>query len=102
MADITIHGLDEEVLERLRLDAEATGQSVEVVALHILTNWYEHLERLYKFGESLAEIRTLRSPEPSARLEELRKKYGRQQRVESETQESVGIRQDQRADKVEE
>lgn len=40
MANITIHGIDEDVMERLRQDAEATGQSLEEVALHILMNWH--------------------------------------------------------------
>lgn len=86
MADITIHGIDEDVMERLRVDAEANGRSLEEVALHILTNWHglvaiqnetletvrrsgekakmraEEFERLRKQGETL-----LRRGEPGSR-----------------------------------
>jgi plasmid stability protein len=89
MADITIHGIDEDVMERLRQDAEATGQSLEEVALRILTNWHglianrnEVVERVGQFCEAAEKIPKAMTPERVAELERLRKGYEKHRRGE--------------------
>ncbi len=76
MADLTIHGISEEVMERLRQDAEGHGVSVEAVALHILSNWHprqahveETLERmkgtLREYGKLMDGLKREAKPKPS-------------------------------------
>jgi plasmid stability protein len=96
MPDLTIHGIDQEVMERLRLDAEATGQSVEEIALHILTNWHgllanrnEVIEEVRQFHEDVKEIPKTMTSERVAELERLRTEYERRLRVKPDTQGAV-------------
>jgi chorismate mutase len=53
MADLMIHGIEEEVMARLRQDAEANGLTVEQVALHILRNWHNLLKHDHELCEEL-------------------------------------------------
>lgn len=106
MADITIHGIDEAVMESLRLDAEASGQSLEEVALHILTNWHgllanrnEVIERGRQTVEAAKRIPKTMTPERVAELERLRKEFEKRLRVKPATQGAVA-RQDQEADET--
>ncbi len=39
MADITIHGIDKEVIERLGKEAETYGLTLEELICHILSVW---------------------------------------------------------------
>jgi plasmid stability protein len=53
MADLTIHDLDAEVLDRLRQDAEAKGTSLEEAARFVLANWHG----LLKWHDDMVERR---------------------------------------------
>lgn len=96
MADLTIHGIDQEVMERLRLDAEASGRSLKEVALHILTNWHGLLanrndvtERVRQVEEDTKKVPKAMTPERVAELERLRTQYERRLRVKAGTQGAV-------------
>lgn len=80
MSDLTIRGIGDDVLGRLRRDAEATGRSVEQVALHILTAWHgllagrdELVEQVRRVVDDTNRIPATMTPEKTAELERLRR-----------------------------
>jgi plasmid stability protein len=61
MADITIHGLDANALERLQRRADANKRSLEDEIRHILTWGVEYIERIQTLA---AGMKPLEKPKP--------------------------------------
>lgn len=79
MPDLTIHDIDDAVLQRLQRDAQANDQTPEDVALHILTNWHgllkwhdDVIEQNLQIKERVEKMPAIPSPEQDAKLKELK------------------------------